>query len=235
MKTQPRPANLPPIPVGWTRSLRVGLRPRFAVVTVAVVVLAGAAAGCSRRGADRAPGSAGALPRRRRSEFAALNRHEPFPRHPARSLALGAAIFAGSYLVGPADLRRAQLANPADDLDWLRQEFHLSDADMARIRQLHERLPAEMRRDVRADRRQETANWTRRWRAPPMSPPPSQQKLNELGELRAQCQAQMLQHFVDVSQAMPPEQGRRYLAEMKRLTLGSHEQIEQSMSERPRP
>ena len=58
----------------------------------------------------------------------------------------------------------------------------------------------------------------------------AEQKLSELGALRAQCQAQMLQHFVKVSQAMPTEQGRRYLAEMQRLTLGFHEQIEQSMS-----
>jgi hypothetical protein len=59
----------------------------------------------------------------------------------------------------------------------------------------------------------------------------AQKKLTELGELRAQCQAQMLQHFITVSQAMPPEQGQRYLAEMKKLTLGSHEEIEQSMSD----
>jgi len=30
---------------------------------------------------------------------------------------------------------------------------------------------------------------------------------------------------------MPPEQGRRYLAEMERLTVGAHEQTEQTMSE----
>jgi hypothetical protein len=29
---------------------------------------------------------------------------------------------------------------------------------------------------------------------------------------------------------MPPAQGARYLAEMKRLTLDEHEQVEQSMS-----
>jgi hypothetical protein len=40
----------------------------------------------------------------------------------------------------------------------------------------------------------------------------------------------MLQHFATVSQAMPPEQGRRYLAEMQNLTLGTHEQNEESMS-----
>ncbi len=42
----------------------------------------------------------------------------------------------------------------------------------------------------------------------------------------------MLAHFYEVSQAMPPEQGRRYLAEMQRLTLGFHEQIENTMSPR---
>jgi hypothetical protein len=59
----------------------------------------------------------------------------------------------------------------------------------------------------------------------------AKQKLTELALLRSQCQAQMLQHFIEVSQAMPPEQGRRYLAEMERLTVSDHEQTEQSMSE----
>ena len=63
--------------------------------------------------------------------------------------------------------------------------------------------------------------------------PAVQQKLAELATLRAQCQAQMLQHFTEVSQTMPPEQGRRYLAEMQRLTLGLHEQTEPSMSKSP--
>jgi hypothetical protein len=35
---------------------------------------------------------------------------------------------------------------------------------------------------------------------------------------------------VTVSQAMPPEQGRRYLAEMKQLTLGTNGLMEQSMT-----
>jgi len=54
--------------------------------------------------------------------------------------------------------------------------------------------------------------------------------LEQIGTLRAQCQAAMLQHFEEVSRAMPPEQGPRYLEEMRRLTLGSHEQIEESMA-----
>jgi len=56
-------------------------------------------------------------------------------------------------------------------------------------------------------------------------------KLIELGTLRARCQAQMLRHFEEVSSAMPPDQAKRYLAQMKRLTLGFHEQFESSMKE----
>ena len=59
----------------------------------------------------------------------------------------------------------------------------------------------------------------------------AQTRLNEIAALRAQCRAHMLQHFVTVSQAMPPEAGRRYLAEMKAQTLGLHEAIESSMSD----
>jgi hypothetical protein len=60
--------------------------------------------------------------------------------------------------------------------------------------------------------------------------PEVQTKMSELGVLRNQCQMQMLQHFIMVSQTMPPAQGQRYLAEMKRVTLGLHEQTEQRMS-----
>jgi hypothetical protein len=111
----------------------------------------------------------------------------------------------------------------------LRQEFRLSDNELSRVRELHEGyLPqcAEMCRQIAAKKLElESAligatNVTTG----------AEQKLSELAALRAQCQTQMLRHFVEVSHAMPPEQGRRYLAEMQRLTLGFHEQIEQSMS-----
>jgi hypothetical protein len=144
------------------------------------------------------------------------------------ALVLGAAIFTGAYF---AAQRAAVLccANPADDLSWLRTEFHLSDAEMTRIRALHEGyLPqcAEICAQIAAKKSElETllAGGTNITAA-------AQTKLNEIAALRAQCQAQMLRHFAAVSQAMPPEQGRRYLAEMQRLTLGFHEQTEQSMS-----
>ena len=144
------------------------------------------------------------------------------------ALVLATAVFAGSYFVSQRASVMCCTAS-ADNLSWLREEFHLNDVDMARVRQLHKSyMPqcAEMCAKIAAKKTElqavldNSTNVTADAKA----------KLTELGELRAQCQAQMLQHFITVSQAMPPEQGRRYLAEMKRLTLGFHEEIEQSMS-----
>ena len=144
------------------------------------------------------------------------------------ALALGAAIFAGSFFTA----RHTTVlccAQPADDLNWLRLEFHLSDADMAHIREMHEGyLPkcAGMCAKIAVAKREldllagTGTNLTAE----------AQAKLKEIADLRTQCQTQMLKHFIAVSQAMPPAQGARYLAEMNKLTLGDHEQMEQSMS-----
>jgi small-conductance mechanosensitive channel len=142
------------------------------------------------------------------------------------ALALCAVLFGGAFFAGQ---RVCQMTRSTDDLSWLRDEFHLGDAEMARIEKLHEGyLPkcAEMCAKIAAKKSelemalQGSTNLN----------PSARQKLAELAALRAQCQAQMLQHFTEVSQTMPPEQGRRYLAEMQRLTFGLHEQTESSMS-----
>lgn len=143
-------------------------------------------------------------------------------------LAVGVAIFGGSYFLTQWLCAR-HMSNPADDLAWLRQEFRLNDAEMAQVRKLHDGyLPkcGEMCAKIAAKKRevdQALAGATN-------VTTEAEQKLIELGTLRAQCQSQMLRHFAEVGQVMPPDQGRRYLAEMQRLTLGFHEQIEQSMS-----
>jgi len=140
------------------------------------------------------------------------------------ALALGAAIFAGSFFCA-RHTTMSCCEQPADDLNWLRLEFHLSDAEMAHIRELHEGyLPqcGELCQKIAVAKR-ELAALTN-------NSPEALAKQNEIAALRAQCQSNMLAHFVAVSQAMPPEVGQRYLAEMKKLTLGDHERMEQSMS-----
>lgn len=120
-------------------------------------------------------------------------------------------------------------AAAGDDLAWLRLEFHLSDSELARVRELHEGyLPKCREFCARIDaRKRELQTLLTSATNPPAA---IEQKLIEVATLRAQCQAAMLQHFREVSQVMPPEQGRCYFAEMQRLTLGLHEQIEHTMA-----
>jgi hypothetical protein len=138
------------------------------------------------------------------------------------------ALFGGSYFMSRR-VCEACVAQSTDNLDWLRQEFHLSDADMSRVRELHNGyMPqcAEMCGQIAAKKQELDAELAGVTNITPVA----KQKLTELAVLRAQCQAQMLEHFIRVSQVMPPGQGRRYLSEMERLTIGSHEETEQTMS-----
>lgn len=144
------------------------------------------------------------------------------------ALAGGIVVFAASYLLAQRICAR-HASNSADNLDWLRHEFRLNDAEMARVRSLHDGYLskcAEMCQQIAAKKTELESTLSGATNVTTVA----EQKLSELGALRAECQTQMLRHFVEVSQAMPPEQGKRYLAEMQRITLGFHEQIEQSMS-----
>ena len=53
--------------------------------------------------------------------------------------------------------------------------------------------------------------------------PELERALTESGQLRIECQKAMLEHFYNVSRAMPLEEGRRYLQKMFESTsLRSH-------------
>jgi small-conductance mechanosensitive channel len=143
-------------------------------------------------------------------------------------------LLVGTAIVGLSALLAQRiclhrLAASGDELAWLRKEFHLSDAEMQRIRQLHDGYLPKCRENcsrIAAKKQELEAELDK---AQGMTPE-ARQKLDEVAALRAQCQSSMLAHFYEVSRAMPPDQGRRYLAEMQRLTLGFHEQIENTMS-----
>jgi hypothetical protein len=141
---------------------------------------------------------------------------------------LTAAVGYGVYQTAE-HLCATRMARPTDDLGWLRLEFKLDTATMARIRQLHSGYLPICRgycEQIAAKKRELEASLAG---APGVSAA-AEKQLAEIGSLRAQCQAAMLRHFEEVSREMPPAQGQRYLAEMRRLTLGSHEQIEASMA-----
>jgi hypothetical protein len=106
------------------------------------------------------------------------------------------------------------------ELAWIKKEFQLSGADFERVRKLHEAYKPvcmDMCRKVDEQNRElagllQTAQEVT---------PEIEQVMSRASQLRQQCQTEMLKHFFQVSQAMPPEQGRRYLAWMQAQTLTS--------------
>jgi hypothetical protein len=142
------------------------------------------------------------------------------------ALALGVALFGGSYAASQ-HLCRVCVAQPPGGLNWLQKEFHLNDAEMARIQKLHENYLSQCAAMCRmvAGKKLEVAvalnNLTN-------VNPVAEQRLSELAACRAQCQAKMLQYFVQVSQVMPPAEGRRYLADMQSFALSLQGEIQPS-------
>ena len=140
---------------------------------------------------------------------------------------LAAGAFAACYFT--AARARQSAAPSGGELDWLRAEFHLSDAEMARVRALHAGyLPQceAMCERIAAKNRELSAALTGSTNVSA----DVRARLAETAALRAECQAQMLAHFYEVSKAMPPAAGRRYLEQMKSLTLGLHAQQEAAMT-----
>ena len=125
--------------------------------------------------------------------------------------------FYGLYFIKSAP-ERSVLREEQPELAWLKEEFKLSDADYRKVCELHEAyLPkceemchriavknAELRQLI-AQTNQVTPAITR--------------TLEEASLLRAECHKGMLAHFFAVSQAMPTEQGKRYLEWVEKQTL----------------
>jgi hypothetical protein len=141
---------------------------------------------------------------------------------------LAVGLFLGAYhLTG--QFCACQMGRSLDDLDWLRMEFNLTPVELARIRELHQAYLPRCRDFCRRIqmKKDELRNLLESGDG---TAPAMETKLKEIASLRAQCQTTMLQHFHQVSLAMPLAQSKRYLSEMTRLTLGFHDQMEASMS-----
>jgi hypothetical protein len=113
---------------------------------------------------------------------------------------------------------RALLQQDQPELAWLRTEFEVAPDDFTRISALHQAyLPrcAELCQRISScearirDLLDQTDQIT----------PDIEELLMEAAHTRVECQKSMLEHFFQVSGAMPPEQGRRYLAWVKEKTF----------------
>ncbi|MFO1452698.1 MAG: periplasmic heavy metal sensor [Opitutaceae bacterium] len=143
----------------------------------------------------------------------------------------GIGVFSVCYWTA-SRVRESASNHPVDQLAWVCREFQLTEAETDRIRTLHEGYRPkceEMCVRIQAKNR-ELADALL---GATNIGPGIEQKLAEVANLRADCQAQMLRHFQEVARTMPSEQGARYLSEMQRLTLGLHSPMEDAMSESP--
>ncbi len=130
---------------------------------------------------------------------------------------LGTAGFSGFYYLGTASCRD-MMREPQPELAWLKKEFRLSDAEFARISQLHAAYLPQCAK--RCQRIEEQNQKLRELFAQATSITPEiQALLEQRAKTRADCEAEMMKHFLEVSRTMPPEQGRRYLAWVQAQTF----------------
>lgn len=97
------------------------------------------------------------------------------------------------------------------ELAWLKHEYHLGDAEFRRVSELHNAYLSDCReRCAKIDAR--NAELRAQFLKASAVTPEVEGAVAEVARLRGECQAAMLRHFVEVSRAMPPEQGRSYLS-----------------------
>lgn len=128
-------------------------------------------------------------------------------------LVAAAAAYGCAYLVCTASARSLQKSEKPE-LAWLKDEFNLSDSEFRRVSELHAAYLPQCRDMCREIDAHNVKLQTLLSGATNMTAEITA-ALTESSRLRADCQTMMLRHFMQVSQTMPPEQGRRYLAWVK--------------------
>jgi len=132
------------------------------------------------------------------------------------AILLGWAAYALSFHVASYTFCRVPDAN--DPSSWIRQEYHLNDAQYARVRQLEEGYApqcAELCRQIQKShnslKKLILANTT--------MTPEVEAALQKDTAVEQECREAMLQHFYAVSEAMPPDEGKRYLEMMQGMVV----------------
>lgn len=131
-------------------------------------------------------------------------------------LAGAAAAYACLFLMGTAESRQ-WMRSDQPELQWLKDEFRLGEDEFTRIATLHEAyLPQCATRCRRIEEMNDQLDHLLAGAAEVT--PEIQTLLQNRAHMRADCQEEMLRHFFEVSRAMPPEQGLRYLAWVRNMT-----------------
>ncbi len=136
-------------------------------------------------------------------------------------LAVGA--YWGSYRAASSSWHAIETSQ-VPELAWLKAEFHLSDAEFARVSALHDGYLAGCAERCRQIDQKNT-HLKHLLAMTNAITPEIERTLTEAALLRAECYKQMLDHFYQVSRTMPPEQGKRYLnwVQNRTILLGAHQ------------
>ncbi len=139
---------------------------------------------------------------------------------------LAGVAYGSFYFAGTSRLRQ-MLQSPEPELAWLKQEYHLSQAEFARISNLHDAYLPQC--GVRCQQVAEINVKLERALAGSTNVTPEiKSLLEERAQVLAKCQSEMLEHFYDVSRTMPPNEGKRYLVWVQQktclqpVTMGGH-------------
>lgn len=151
-------------------------------------------------------------------------------------LAIAAAV--GGYAVyyraatAPA---AAMLSKPEGEMEWLQREYHLSDAQFARIQQLHRDYAPKC--NLMCDQiTKANAKLDGLIKANRTFTPDVGAALSDCVTVQAECRRALLGHVYAVSAEMSPEDGARYVEMMKARIVepapGYQTVISQSVKER---
>jgi small-conductance mechanosensitive channel len=130
---------------------------------------------------------------------------------------LGLCAYFASYTVARRTFCR--MPDAGDASSWLHQEFHLSDAEYAHVKKLEADyhphclvMCEQINRSQQALKNLILANKG--------MTPEVEAALQKDSAIQQEWRRDMLSHFYEVSQAMPPAEGKRYLQIMQAQVLG---------------
>jgi hypothetical protein len=132
------------------------------------------------------------------------------------AILLGWAAYALSFHVASFTFCRAPDAK--DPSSWIRQEYHLNDAQYARVKQLEDDYAprcAELCHRIQ----QSHDSLEKLILANTTVTPEVETALQKDSAVQQECREAMLRHFYTVSQAMPPDAGKSYLKMMQSMVV----------------
>jgi len=137
-------------------------------------------------------------------------------------LTLAVLLGLGAYFVsyGIARCTFCRMPDASDPSSWLRQEFHLSDAEYAQVKKLEADYHPHC--VVMCDQIMQSHRTLKNLiLANGAVTPEIEAALQKDGAIQEEWRADMLRHFYEVSRAMPPAEGKRYLQFMQAQVIQS--------------